>query len=536
MLTEILIVPPDPERIVEGLRDAGYEFATAVADLIDNSIAADAQVVDVMIRMDLAGSTRLAIADDGYGMNRDDLINAMRYGSKKRSDPSSLGKFGLGLKTASTAFCRRLSVTSRSGGTEEAICASWDLDHIARAGSWELLLSPADEETLAHLNRIAPDHPGTVVVWENVDRLLGKNYDQPGGKAAQRALQKKADELRDHVAMVYQRFLDPSDARARSLRIAINGTDVVAWDPFASGESEMVASELVPVEMGNKVQAEFSVRAFVLPRKEEFASPERAAIARVGNERQGIYIYRENRLIHNADWLGMFTKEPHYSLIRVEFSFGHRLDEAFHIDIKKSQIILNEELWDFLKETFLPAPRRAAEQRSRQGQRRQIEKASVSAHDASNAAIADKAAGLDSTKVTVLDASKGEVEIENAQGRTTIRLKVGSARKPGEVYVQPVESIDDGLLWEPALLDGKKAVRVNVGHPYYHKVYVPNLASGVTIQGMDSLLWALATAELSTLNQATKQYFSDLRFEVARLLRRLVEDMPEPRTSDDDQE
>ena len=94
--------------------------------------------------------------------------------------------------------------------------------------------------------------------------------------------------------------------------------------------------------------------------------------------------------------------------------------------------------------------------------------------------------------------------------------------------MEPAEGIDDGMLWEPCLIDGHKAVRINRGHPYYHKVYVPNLSSGVTVQGMDSLLWALCAAELGTVNEATKRHFTELRYEVSRLLRRLVDHLPEP--------
>src|SRR6188508_2371761 len=111
--TEVLEVLPDPKRMIEGLRDTGYEFNTAIADLIDNSIAASATDVDVLIDMDMRGNIRLSIADNGIGMDRNALINAMKYGSIERPHPSSLGKFGLGLKTASTAFCRSLFVTSR---------------------------------------------------------------------------------------------------------------------------------------------------------------------------------------------------------------------------------------------------------------------------------------------------------------------------------------------------------------------------------------------------------------------------------------
>ncbi|HEU5406517.1 MAG TPA: hypothetical protein VFU48_02040 [Nitrospira sp.] len=220
-------------------------------------------------------------------------------------------------------------------------------------------------------------------------------------------------------------------------------------------------------------------------------------------------------------------------MIRVEFSFDHRLDGAFHIDIKKSQILLDEELWNFLKDTFLPPARRAAEDRYRKGQRQQIATVTKGAHDASNAAIGEQAADLDTSRVTVVDSETDEVEVTNSLGKSRLRLKILSANRPGEVYVQPVSSIDDGVLWEPALIDGKKGVRINMGHPYYEKVYVPNLASGVTIQGMDSLLWALCIAELGTVIPATQQHFGELRYEVGRILRRLVAQLPEPTTPDD---
>ena len=99
-MSDTHVLPPDPARMIEGLRDTGYEFVTAVADIIDNSIAADASLVDIRIKMDYRGSIRVYIADNGIGMDRGALLNAMKYGSQRRDSPASLGKFGLGLKTA----------------------------------------------------------------------------------------------------------------------------------------------------------------------------------------------------------------------------------------------------------------------------------------------------------------------------------------------------------------------------------------------------------------------------------------------------
>ena len=113
MTDEEMILAPDPARIVEGLRDTGYDFNTAMADLVDNSIAANATLIKVKIDMTPNGTVKAYIADNGCGMNFDGLRNAMRYGSAQRTDPNSMGKFGLGLKTASTAFCRSLSLISK---------------------------------------------------------------------------------------------------------------------------------------------------------------------------------------------------------------------------------------------------------------------------------------------------------------------------------------------------------------------------------------------------------------------------------------
>jgi hypothetical protein len=525
-------VPPDPERIVEGLRDTGYEFNTAIADVVDNSIAASATLVDIRVKQQLTGDIRISIADNGSGMDEDGLRNAMRYGAKRRADLKSLGKFGLGLKTASTAFCRRLMVSSRADEHSETRRAHWDLDHIAKRGHWELAWSTPDEQTLDHLDQVALAGPGTVVVWEKVDRLM-KDYADPTGSHASKALQKRVDQLRRHLAMVYQRFLDPTDLRERDVCIKLNDVRVDSWDPFCRAESELVAQDELEVETAQGKNASFLVRAFVLPRREEFSTPEAAAASRLGNDMQGIYIYRENRLLHEADWLGMYQKEPHFSGCRVEFSFGHELDDAFHIDIKKSQIQLSSEIWEYLRSQFLPAPRRAAEQRYRKGQSKSTAAKAKDSHDASNRTIANSAQELDLARVEVKDARTGEVEITNESGVTNLKLKLSTAAKPHQFHVQPVSSIDDGLLWQPALIDGRKAVQINTSHPYYHKVYLPNLNETAVVQGMDSLLWAIASAEIGVISNDTKKHWDDMRFIVSRMLRKLVAELPEPPTDDE---
>ena len=224
--------PPDPERVIEGLRDTGYDFNTAIADIVDNSIAANATSVDILVNMDPQLDVTVYVADNGCGMNQKELWNAMKYGSDRRPDAKSLGKFGLGLKTASTSFCRKLSLVSRG---EDGVIrkVQWDLDYVALNG-WKLKNLRPDEDEIDILEGTAGEGTGTVVIWEGIDRLFKKSYTSE--TAAKKALDKMLDDpnygLRFHLSAVYQRFLDPAFTEASNVRISLNHRDVLPWDPF----------------------------------------------------------------------------------------------------------------------------------------------------------------------------------------------------------------------------------------------------------------------------------------------------------------
>ena len=518
---------PDPVRVAEGLRDTGYEFHTAIADIVDNSIAAGASHVDIHIGMDAKNNVIVAVVDNGCGMDRDGLINAMRYGSDKRTDPSSLGKFGLGLKTASTAFCRRLSLVSKADSEADPLKATWDLDSVATRG-WHIeLMTPSKAETEL-LHRTVPTGSGTAVIWEKVDRLLGE-YKNEGGKRARNALDRQVDQLRQHLRTVYQRYLDTDDATESNISISVNTKELTPWDPFCiKSGGELLAEKDVPLELEDGQKTSFKIRAYVLPRKEEFANAAQAEEARISNDGQGIFVYRQGRLIHGPDWLDMYRKEPHFSLCRIELSFDHTLDAAFRVDIKKSRIELASEIYDYLRDKFLPGPRREAEARSRKGQNAMAAGVGALLHGASNAAIHNKADALKTAKLEEVNKTTGEATITNKGGRTTLKLKILEQEKPGEVHVKTVPDLMNGVLFEPAYIAANQGVQISTSHPYYTKVYLPNRSSSVTIQGLDSLLWALCAAELGCISDDTKRKFEEMRFEVSRLLRNLVEDMPEP--------
>ena len=491
------LLPPNPSRLIEGLRDTGYEFNTALADVIDNSVDAGATTIAVRIDMDSDGDIVVSVADNGSGMNREGLLNGMTYGAPIHADAKRLGKFGLGLKTASTAFCRKLSVISRDSASASALKATWDLDHVEKAGAWELLLGAPGKDEIAILNGVASGHAGTVVLWESVDRLL-KNYKNQTGGHARNALTKVIDGFKDHAAMIYQRFLDPKDARARTVTMTVNGAKLKPWNPFCEDETEteMVAKDAQEVELPDGGTASFQIRAFVLPRREQFSSAEAAASAKIKNQNQGIYIYRENRLIHPADWLGMFRRTARHLIARgilVRPRAGRSVPGG-HQEIADSS---ERNALRLGVESILTRAAERAQERYRKGQRKDVQKQAKDAHQDSNSNIGDKEADIKIADVTVVDPKTNEVEVKNKEGAVRLKLKINTESATGQVFVQTVDGIDDGLLWEPALVNGHHSVRINTGHPTITKSDAPN-NSGVTMQGMDALLWALVEAELGT--------------------------------------
>lgn len=532
LLNDGLVCPPDPERIVEGLRDTGYNFNTAMADIIDNSIAAHATKVDIRINTNPLGEVCVYVADNGDGMDTKGLVNAMTYGSEVRADLASLGKFGLGLKTASTAFCRCLSVISR-GADSVLRKAQWDLDYVAREHEWKLRVPDIskDEETFFELT--AAGGTGTLVVWDKVDRLL-KSYKNASG--AKNALKRKIDDLQFHIAMVYERFLDEKDDRAANVKITVNGVNIEAWDPFVRSESatELVGEDEVEVEMPDGSTPSFTMRAYILPNTNSFSTSKAKEAAKISNDMQGFYVYRENRLIHYGDWLGLFINEPHGSLLRVEFSFDHLLDAAFNVDIKKSRILPAEEIMEHIRSSFIPAPRRAADERYRLGKSQSVSKQAQQrdAHAESNRNIEEKAKSVEGARITVT--SSDEIKIENQNGIFSHKIAVVEASKPGQARVIPKEGLEHNQLWEPCIAEGKHAVFINQNHPYYQKVYYPVLSQNVMVTGMDALLWALAEAEHKTWNEEVKEQYEEMRIAVSRILQKLVADLPDPEPAEEE--
>jgi hypothetical protein len=333
---------PRASSLIESLRGFGYELPTAIADLVDNSITAEAR--NIWIDFHWAGSASvIAVTDDGKGMDGDQLVDAMRLGSKNPLDTrqkNDLGRFGLGLKTASFSQCRRLTVRTRMEGAEP-VTRCWDLDHVARTDDWQLLRN-GNPEAETHLGRLSSLPQGTTVLWQDLDRVTGRS--NVGDEKQQQAFLDHAQKVRQHLGMVFHLLM----TEAPGIQINLNGHVVAPWNPYLLNEpaTQILAVTRLPLR-GHIVV----VRPYVLPHQSKIpqADFDAAAGPRGWNAHQGFYVYRNHRLLVPGDWLGFgWSKEEHYKLARILIEIPNALDHDWQIDVTKSRAIpptaLREEL------------------------------------------------------------------------------------------------------------------------------------------------------------------------------------------------
>ncbi|WP_019467393.1 ATP-binding protein [Dyella japonica] len=331
-----LTLRPSAARLLESMRDIGYSFESALADIVDNSISAEASTIDLINDVDEGLGPFLAILDDGRGMSPDELTRAMQHGSRsprEQRDPGDLGRFGLGLKTASFSQCRRLTVVSRNG--EQLAGRCWDLDLVVDRDEWVLKL--LDDQAIAELplvDRIGPC--GTLVLWQKLDRLdaLGDQPDQ-----IYTALNTMFGVARPHLALTFHRFIAPEPGEdTRRVTLKINGAEIEALDPFArlsSPRSDSHSVETLHLEKGKIV-----VQAFTLPHHQRLTNEQLKALELGSSlvETQGLYVYRAKRLITGGTWLGLARRAELTKLLRVRVDVPTSLDTHWSVDVRKSRV------------------------------------------------------------------------------------------------------------------------------------------------------------------------------------------------------
>lgn len=318
-MSESIIVNPNVKNFIQSLRDIGYSFEVAVADLIDNSITAKASLIKIYTVSE--PELIFSLLDNGTGMSETELIECMRLATKSPLDirnEDDLGRFGLGLKTASFSQCKKLTVVSKRDDTISA--KQWDLDYISLKNEW-YLKSVDDYLNLPLANELAEMKNGTLVCWQEIDRSEKKNFSNV------------IDRLRKHLSLVFHRYLEGADRK--TLKISINNNPVIAFNPFNLNHpaTQQIASEKI-----NLFDSTINIQPYILPHHSKLSQQEYELYATEEGyiKSQGFYLYRGNRILIYGTWWGLHKSLDAHKLVRIKIDIPNSMDTHWGIDIKKS--------------------------------------------------------------------------------------------------------------------------------------------------------------------------------------------------------
>lgn len=362
MATSITKTPP-AKRLINSMRSIGYSFSTSLADIIDNSISAKAKNINIFTDT-FIDSPYLEILDDGTGMSYDELINALIFGSEKEYDEDDLGRFGLGLKAASLAQCRKLQVCTKKDG--KIYCMGYDLDIIEETDNWDIMCYSEDEiNDIPNVDILKSLESGTLVKWEKFDFIESESKPGQFGENLRRIIA----ESKKHVSLVFHRFYE-------ELNINFNNQKVEKRDPFLldSKPRQQTGIPMVEYIEGAKIV----ITPYSLPFANNLTSEEKSLLGLESGKSiyddQGFYIYRNRRLIIWGSWLRMNQKNEFNKLARVQVDIPTALDSIWMLDVKKSSARIPEVVKNKLKIALTDSLRKSQRTIKRPGK---VEKDSV---------------------------------------------------------------------------------------------------------------------------------------------------------------
>lgn len=330
---------PDPEFLIKSIAEQGYSLETSIADIIDNSISAKATRIEVLIDTSRKPFT-LFIADNGHGMTESQLRKNLQFPSSSVEDKrpeGDLGRFGLGLKTASFSQSRRFTVISRRKNTKSFFARTWDVMHLKKKKKWQLivdsdneiseLLSRYQELSDGFLNSFSDFKPNTVVIWQGL-------YKFENDAIASTALQKELTEItKEYLQLIFHRFLE----RSEPVLIRLNNDHLKPFNPFPKEARTISLQQKLLV--GDKLKLE----GFILPNRSIAESKEGSQWTLSHKslmDMEGLYVYRADRIIVYGGWNGLIQKSPRLQLARLKVEIGNGIDDIFHLNVAKSSIAI----------------------------------------------------------------------------------------------------------------------------------------------------------------------------------------------------
>lgn len=339
--------PPKAKYLMGSMRHMGYSFADAVADVMDNSVSAGCTIIKLLFPNN-PEQIYVGILDDGCGMSDQELFRAMCYGSqaneKERSE-NDLGRYGLGMKSASLSQCRKMTVVSKKDGEMNAY--RWDYDEITcqgQRGNWDVLKLEEYEITQLYCySEIKDLEHGTLVLWEEFDGM----YKSSGGRIYE-ALTHNRNILLDRLPLIYHRFMSED-----YLKIFVNYEELKPLDPFLVNRSDCSWGTLrQPLADSSGNEHFIEITPYKLPFVTEMSEAEQYLIGGADkmSKMQGYFIYRGRRLIRYGTWFGTPRHEvSKYARIKVDIP--NCMDDIWKVDVMKRNAEIPSELAKLLEKT-----------------------------------------------------------------------------------------------------------------------------------------------------------------------------------------
>ena len=501
---------PNPARLIESLRHVGYGNYEAIADLVDNAFDAEANriVINVSKHRD---DFRITVADDGIGMSRETLDQALRLGSLTERDiTTDLGKFGMGLVTASLSMCRRTEVITKHAPDYETSVV--DVDEVVRSNEFCKHLAPSTDDEKAFFNDILGDvESGTVVCLSKTDAMSNRNTTQ------------FANTLRKHLAEVHRCFLMAGKT------IAVNDEAIEAIDPLMWDDprTEVFSDDVYPIEIENNGETtaeNIRVRITLIP--QDFAAGDLALAKSL--HYQGFYVMRNNRQIYRAQTLGFFTKHNDFNRMRGEIYFTGRLDDLVGIEFTKRQVVFDQAIQDKLGQHLVgqcrTIKRREAGKNVESGTSAQDE-----LHSQASKAITEKSRLLITPKAII---EKRGPKTQSRQARSTPGPATGRERSNFR-DTQRTDSAPrckfvcqrlgpNGQIYECDLEGRTVIIRWNIEHPFYRRFVADNQNDGKLVTAADFLVYSMACSELRARDDDNVEFINNMKAVISANLRTLL--------------
>jgi len=495
---------PNAGKLMESLRHTGYDNYHAIADIIDNSIDADAQNIWVEVHQK-KGDFVIKVVDDGVGMDEAEITEALKLGSESEKNiDSDLGRFGMGLCTAGLSMSRRTTVLAKQEKGQILVGIN-DLDWVIKLNEFKSYIDKADlQQAKQFRGLLNGSHQGTVVIFSNSDRIQNTNVTI------------FANIIRKEIGRIFRRFIEAGR------KFYVNGELVQMVDPLMLSEPDtyVYSDEVYPIKIetsNGHIEDTVRIRMALLP---DFGGP-------VNKDRginplnQGFYVMRNQRELFAGQTLGVYTRDPHFNRVRAEIYFSGALDGLMGVHFTKRGISMAQGLRDKIKEITRSQIRHLMRMADKQRPKAEKE---VS-HEETEKLISKK-----SKLLIKPPAEPAEKELKKRTQKrqqpdvTKEQEREGVSERLRLICRFEEESLDRlGPLFYPFMAGSKVVIRWNVDHPFYEKILVSKKDDKTFITAVDFLIYSLASAELKSRSDENVSLFENIRSDMSTNLRVLMD-------------